>query len=396
MYRPSINHRRGSSTRSLAGRLLAMLLAITLLGAACGSDDDSSSSAPATTVAAAPADEAAEAVAYGTIDYLGWEGYDTFFGANADTIAALGIEFNSSYIGAGSDIAARFAGGGAGGLDLLAWTTANHQQLRRVAGTLSPITDAEVPNLANLMAAFADDTWGHFKDADGNWLAIPFSFAPLGITYDSTKISPTSLADLLDPSLTGKIGIPDVPPLHLQAAAAALGYKAEDVTPDQLEEIADLMRPLFAQARALSPSFGDIIGLLASGEIVAAYGGYPGLGAFTEHPAIVTVFPSEGTSGFVEVFSIPVDADNRAGALAFINAMLDPVVNAAINEAFSQATPIIDSVPLMSDANKALYPYDDLDAFLADNPITGLPYGDNGTITMGDFIEVYGAVATGN
>jgi len=227
-------------------------------------------------------------------------------------------------------------------------------------------------------------------------LAIPFSFAPLGITYDSTKVSPTCLADLLEPEYEGLLGVPDIPPLHLQASAAALGYKAEEITPDQLVEVEEQMRPLFAQAKSLSPSFGDIIGLLASGEIVAAYGGYPGLGAFTENPDILTVFPCEGTSGFVEVFSIPADADNREGALAFINAMLDPETNAAINDAFFQATPISDLIPLISEANQELYPYDDIEGFLTENAIMSLPNGENGTIGFGEFIDVYGAVASGN
>lgn len=357
-------------------RLAAILLAIALVAAACGNDDDT----------AAPC---------GTLDYMGWEGYDTFFGANEATLVELGIEFNSAYIASGPDIPQRFAAGGGGGLDLLAWTTADHRQSRAIEGILSPITVEEVPNLALLMDVFADDTWGHFLDDDGNWLAIPFSFAPLGITYDSSKVSPTSYADLLGDEYTGLLGIPDVASLHLLAGAAALGYNAEEVTPEQLDEIIEYLRPTFAQARSISPNFGDIIGLLASGEIVAAYGGYPGLGAFTENPDIVTVFPEESTAGFIEVYSVPADADKRECALAFINAMLDPEVNAMVNEAFAQATPIADSVALMSDANRALYPYDDIEAFVAANPFTAMPDGSNGTISLGDFIEAYGSLIAG-
>lgn len=102
-----------------------------------------------------------------------------------------------------------------------------------------------------------------------------------------------------------KVAIPDVPGLHLQAAAAALGYPAQTLTPEQLDGVIEFMRAVWAQARVLSPSFGDVIGLLASEEVLASYGGYPGLGAFTENPDIVTVFPEEGTFSFVEVYSNP-------------------------------------------------------------------------------------------
>ena len=394
---------RRSTWGRLSGLLVA-LMAFTLIAAACGDDGDGTTSAPITTTTTAAAAEEAVApepagddsmAAFGAVDFLGWEGYDTFLGANEAALAELGIELNSTYMGSPADIPARFATGAGGGIDLLAWTSATHAQYRAVEGVLSPIAPEEIPNAAGLIAQFADDTWNQFKDDDGNWLAVPFSFAPLGITFDQSQISPTAYADLLDPALTGQIAIPDIPDLHLQAAAAALGYDPATVTPEQRDEVIEFMRGIFAQARVLSPSFGDVTGLLASGEAVASYGGYPALGAFTKNPDIVTVFPEEGTFTFVEVYSIPADADNREGALAFINAMLDPDVNAAINDAFAHATPVQASIELMSDGNKALYPYADLDAFLAANPVTSLPTGENGAITMGDFIEAYATLTTG-
>ncbi len=44
-------------------------------------------------------------------------------------------------------------------------------------------------------------------------------------------------------------------------------------------------------------------------------------------------------------------ADYREGALAFINAMFDFAVNAAINDAFAQATTVEAAIPLMSGTN---------------------------------------------
>ncbi len=394
--------------------LLAVLMSFALFAAACGGGDDADSAATETedtetgdtddtetddTESDSAEEDDGDAMeeeghSGGELDFLGWEGYDTFFGAAEAPLADLGVTFNSTYMGAPSDIASRFASGGGEGIDILAWTSANHAQYRSIEGTLSPITEDEVPNLKGLVAQFGDDTWNQFKDDDGNWLAIPFSYAPLGITYNSTAVEPTSYADLLDPSLTGRVGIPDVPGLHVQAASAALGYQAETLTPEELDEVIAFMQEMWGQARVLSPSFGDIIGLLNSGEIDAAYGGYPGLGAFTENPDIKTAFPSEGTFSFVEVYSIPAGADNREGALAFINAMLDPANNAAINDALAQATPVTDSIPLMSDANTELYPYDDLDNFFAENSVMTLPGGANG-VGMGEFIEQYGALAAG-
>jgi spermidine/putrescine-binding protein len=389
---------------STTRRWLAVATGLALIGTACGSDaspdDDAAPEATDARVTNASdttdaGSDPAVAVDVGEIDYFGWEGYDTFFGGVDPLLAELGVEFNSTYMGAPSDIPARFASGGGDGIDLLAWTSAENPAYHAVDGVLSPIAPEEVPNLAGLLPAFADDTWDQFQDDDGNWLMIPFSFAPLGITYDSTKVSPTSYADLLDPSLTGQVGIPDIPGLHIQAAAAALGYESQDLTAGQLDEVVAFMQTIWSQARTVSPSYGDIIGLLASGEIMASYGGYPGLGAFTENPDIVTAFPEEGTFSFVEVFSIPAGADNREGALAFINAMLDPANNAAINDVLAQATTVTESIPLMSEANAALYPYSTLDEFFANNPVMSVPTGENGTIDMGDFIEKYAALSTG-
>ena len=406
-----------SSHRYAMRRLLAALFVFSLVAAACGSDGGDAATGDSSDTTSADAEESTadddameddameddameddameeESHSGGEIDFLGWEGYDTFFGAADAPIADLGITINATYMASPADIASRFASGGGEGIDILAWTSSNHAQYRSIEGVLSPITEEEVPNLAGLNEAFGNDTWNQFKDEDGNWLAIPFTFAPLGITYDSSKVSPTSYADLLEPEFTGLLGIPDVPGLHVQAASAALGYDAETLTPEELDDVIAFMTPLWGQARVLSPSFGDIIGLLASGEIDAAYGGYPGLGAFTQNPDIVTVFPEEGTFSFVDVYSIPVDADNRQAALDFINAMLDPANNAAINEALAQATTVTDSIPLMSDANAALYPYEDLAGFFATNSVMTLPGGANG-VGMGEFIDAYSTLVAG-
>ncbi len=233
-------------------------------------------------------------LAGGTLDYYGWEGYDRFFGAADPVIDDLGITFRSIYIGSAPEIAARFATGGGRGIDLLAWTSTNHHQLRNTPGVLSPISEDEVPNLAGLISQFGDDQWNHFKDDDGNWLAIPFSFAPLGITYDVTQVRPSAYADLLVPELKGRIGVPDGPGMHALVASAALGYEAQTLSPAQLEGVVSFMRRVWGQARLVSPSYGDIVALLDAGEIAAAYGGYPGLAAFTTNQNIRTVFPAEG------------------------------------------------------------------------------------------------------
>jgi len=394
--------------------LTTLVIALGLIASACGSDDTSSSepasddsaststessdsSEPADADTDAGADGEAASGGFGTLDFLGWEGYDTFFGANADALGELGIDFNSTAMASPADIAQRFASGAGDGIDILAWTSANHAQYRGIDGTLCPITVDEVPNLDGLISQFSDDTWDQFLDDDGNWLAVPFSFAPLGITFDSSQVQLKSYADLLDPALQGQVGIPDVPGLHVQAAAAALDLDPNILTPDELDEVIGFMQQVWGQARVISPGFGDLVSLLGSGEIVAAYGGYPGLETFpalAENPDIVTVFPEEGTFSFVEVYSIPCGADNREGALAFVNAMLDPATNAAINDAFGQATTVQDAIALMSDANRDLYPYDSLDTFFADNGVGTLPGGANG-VGMGEFIEAYGTLAAG-
>ncbi|MEZ5342500.1 MAG: hypothetical protein R2706_13920 [Acidimicrobiales bacterium] len=143
----------------------------------------------------------------------------------------LGIDFNSSYIGgvptSQPSLRAAAAKASTSWLDDCQPSPAACD----VEGTLSPIKPEEVPN-SGLMTAFADDTWGHFKDADGNWLAIPFSFAPLGIT-DQTKISPTSYQDLLDPELVKDSSVSGRTTAAPSGCAAALGYKAEEARPNK-------------------------------------------------------------------------------------------------------------------------------------------------------------------
>ncbi len=327
----------------------------------------------------------------GRIDFLGFEGADTFFGAADEEIEELGITFQSSYMGTPADISSKFARGGGDGLDLLAWPSANHDQFRPMDGVLSPIAPEEVPNLEGLIEQFRDDAWGQFKDDNGDWLAIPFSFGPIGITYNQTEVRPSAYVDLLVPELKGQVGAVDSAGLHVLTGSAALGYDPSQLNQAQLDEVMEFTGQMFGQTRVLSRSFGDAVSLLNSGEIVAVYGGRPGLGAFGDNPDLKTVFPAEGSFAFVDVYSIPAGADNREAALAFINAMLEPATNARINDAIERAVTVQASIGLVSEANRLLYPYEDLDHFFGISPVTSVPHGARG-IYMTDVVEAYSAM----
>ncbi len=94
------------------------------------------------------------------------------------------------------------------------------------------------------------------------------------------------------------------------------------------------------------------------------------------------------------MYSIPADADNRPAALAFINAMLEPANNAVINDALAQAVTVDEAIDLVSESNRLLYPYEDLEHFFAITPLMSLPYGSHG-VTMSDFLDEYSTLVAG-
>ena len=318
----------------------------------------------------------------GTVDFFSWEGYD-FPNKYVPTMAAwkkkYGLKLKSTYIGNHDDIQAKIASGGAEGADLITYYQ-GYKPLYAELGILHAIDESKVPNLTGLFPFWLTDIGGKqfFVDSDGTRTGIPWTFGAIGITWDDAALPGglDSWYDLLDPSLKGKVALPDDPLGSVTLAAHVLGYDPSTLTQDQLAEVEDLLGQIIAQANGISPSFGDMTTLLVSGDAVACWQGWAAMNNFAKDAGkdtIMTKVPTEGGFTFADAYAIPSTVDNLDTAHAWLNLTLDPQVNAENAVYLVAGVTVEAALPLLDEATASLYDYSDPESFFAAAPLYNAP-----------------------
>ena len=213
--------------------------------------------------------------ASGTLDYFSWEGYDAPVDEMKAWLTDNDVELKSGYIGNHDDIQAKLkASNNAEGFDLTTYYQ-GYKPLYAELGILGTIDDNKIPNLAGLNEFWNDDPKNQWINEDGTRSGLPWTFGSIGITYDSAKIDEMgSWYDLLDPSLKGKISMPDDPVGQFTLTAHILGLDPGACPKTSLADVVDLNTQFVVQAESISPSFGDMTTKLVSGDIVACYQGW--------------------------------------------------------------------------------------------------------------------------
>ena len=182
--------------------------------------------------------------------------------------------------------------------------------------------------------------------------------------------------DLLDPSLKGKISLPDDPVGQFTLTAHILSLDPGACPKASLPEVVDLNRQFVVQSESISASFGDMTTKLVAGDIVACYQGWAAMNSFAAAEGSTTVktnLPKEGSFTFADMYAIPTGADNVDTAHAFMNQLLDPDVNARIAEYLVGAVTVDAAVDLLNEETRALYPYEDIAGYLELAPLYNNP-----------------------
>ena len=347
--------------------------------AACGSDEAAEPGGPTATGPAASGPPASPSVppASGTLDYYSWEGYDSPVKATKAWLKDNNVTLNSSYIGNHDDIQAKLkASNNSEGFDLITYYQ-GYKPLYTELGILGPIDDDKIPNLAGLNEFWSVDTRHQWIDEDGTRTGIPWTFGSIGITYDSAEVDEmSSWYDLLDPSLKGEISLPDDPVGQFTLTAHILGLDPGATPKSELGSVVDLVSQFVAQCGSISTSFGDMTTKLVAGEIVACYQGWAAMNSFAAAEGVTTIktnLPEEGSFTFADMFAIPTGSDNVDTAHAWMNMLLDPVVNAQNAEYLVGAVTVDAAVDLLNEETKALYPYDDIAGYLELAPLYNNP-----------------------
>lgn len=312
-------------------------------------------------------------VAGGVINFMSWEGYD-FPEQMAAWKQAHGVEVQATYMGSHDDIQAKILGGGGEGLDLITYGS-SYKQLYRELKILTPIDEAKIPNLSNLLPFFGSNVQNIWVDADATRTGVPADWGAIGISYDSDVVKelPTSYDILFDPKYKGKVGMPDDPLGAYGQAAHVLGLDSSRMTEDDFKTVTSWLKDLAKQTKGISPSYGDVSTRFIAGDIVLSFMGwaaYKSFGTAAGKTTIETVWPQKGGGlSFSNAWAIPPGADNVDTVYAWINETLRPEINAASATFLVGGVVVAGAQQLLDPVTAALYPYDKLEEFFALAPL---------------------------
>jgi spermidine/putrescine-binding protein len=335
----------------------------------------------------------------GELQLMAWEGYD-LSKELADWRAANGVTVSSASIAVQDDVQTKFIAGNPPPIDLAEYNQAYADLYIRQMQIVQPIDVSKVPNYnpENLFDVFYDKpTWF----SDGKLWGTPYLWGFNTILYNAAKLgAPASYTDLLDPKLKGRIAIMDdtVSTWPVAARVAGLGAKYPLLTPEELATTFAELTKYRDQARLIALNQGELLNFMVSGEIDAVLCADPSIltQAAAQGVDLAMALPSEGPVLWVDAWFIPISADNVETATAFMNASLDPQVQANVAMAVVQAPVSRKAVELLDEASRKRIDYAKIDAMFAAG-LPGIPpTEDDGThATYDQWIEAWQAFKAG-
>ncbi|WP_407371347.1 ABC transporter substrate-binding protein [Carnobacterium sp.] len=200
-------------------------------------------------------------------------------------------------------------------------------------GLFEEIDTEKIPNLAGLIDSA--------KELSENGSGAAYTVNSIGIIYDeeAAGMKIEEFSDLWDPSLEGKISIPDIATTFGPSMMyVASDYKGVDITTDNgkaafegLEELSPNIVKTYAKS-------SDLANMFQSGEIVAAVVGDFAIPMISEaHPAVQYVVPTSGTYANFNTVNINAHSENKEMAYDFVNwrlsEELQTITAASLNEA---------------------------------------------------------------
>lgn len=301
-----------------------------------------------------------------TLKYLGWQGYD-----DAKAMAPLtaeGLTLDAQYITGSAEIVTKLRSGGVGSIDVVTPGISALKPLM-LANLIQPIDFTKMPSAERYFSKLRALEW---QKSEGKDFAAPVMWSDYPISYraDLFKDLPLKWADLGDQKYRGRLITLD-DPANLWVFAKSL-FNTSDfstLTKTQVEEVVKAYMPIKKNLISISPSFGDIADVLARGDAHASVLGWRFIEAQLKKKGLpgASLVPEDGTFLWCDSYCIAKDAPHLDETYAFINHMVSPEANALIAAGTGSGVVSQDAVRHLPEDQRALYPYDQLDAFLTKN-----------------------------
>ena len=356
--------------RALLGRSMALGATLTGAGtllAGCGSSKSPGSSG--------------DAKKGGTINYYSWQGYEFPFPEAQKFFREHDIKLKPSFISDGAETLTKFTTGGGKGQYNLSTFNAPYGPYFKKLDILQPLDMSKIPAYQDQFFPFFREgaTADRYWRAGGEQLGIPFSWAYAATNYDASRVpAPKKATDLLDPPYKGKIALSnDSTGLIFQGALiAGIANEEGHFTPQQLEQIFDVLDEFKAASRKVGVAAGDVGNLFQNGEIVAAMTTWPGLSSIMKGAKakdVKSVLPEEGALAYCDSYFIPAGAKDTDVVYQLLNEVCKPEMQAAIAKNVITGITSEEALPLLDPASRKLVPYDSLTSFFEKAPLFGLP-----------------------
>lgn len=333
---------------------------------------------------------AAQAQDKTTLKFLGWQGYDNV--KAMEPLNAEGITLDAQYITGNAEIVTKLRSGGVGSIDVVTPGISALKPLM-LAKLIQPIDFTKMSSAERFFPELRNLEW---QKTDGKDYAAPVMWSDYPMSYraDLFKDLPQKWADLGDEKYQGRLITLD-DPANLWVFARSL-YNTSDfssLTKDQVEEVVESFLPIKKNLVSISPSFGDIVDVLARGDAQASVLGWRFIEVQLKKKGLAgaSFVPEDGTFLWCDSYCIAAEAPHLDATYEFINQMLSPQANALIAAGTGSGVVNQDAVAHLPQDQKALYPYDQLDAFLSKNAfyIPPLLEAEGDIATMRDWTDAW-------
>jgi spermidine/putrescine transport system substrate-binding protein len=233
-----------------------------------------------------------------------------------------------------------------------AWLAARLKSLEY----LQPLDKSAIPNIVNLEDTLASPDWDPNRD-----YSLPWQTYMTGVGYDPDKVGfeITSVEQLLDPSLKGKITMLDSQEDTVCLFLLAMGSDPTKVDPAAFDEVIAKLQKAVDDGQIRQFTGNDYTGPLSKGDVWAAIAWSGDINSLKpSNPNLKFVVPDAGGATSVDTMVIPLGGD-VAKASAFMNFYYQPEIMAQLEAAISYIPP----VKGVQEAIKAI------DPTLAENPL---------------------------
>lgn len=230
------------------------------------------------------------------------------------------------------------------------------------------IAKIDFNNIPNYVKYFDSEQYGYLLEDEVNGekikdYAVIYNVGTTILIYNTKYVpeKPNSWSVLWDEQYKGKVLMFNNPRDSFAIAQFLLGQDLNSTDTADWDAAAELLKE---QREKVKPSYvmDEVFVQMESGDYYFAtyYAGDFEI-MYENNPDLDYVFPKEGVNSFYDAFCIPTDAQNKKGAEAFINFMMEPEIALANAEYIYYASPnkaVLENDEYSLVDSKAVYPED--------------------------------------